>query len=127
MNTQVVAAGGVVFRTGDTGPEVVMVHRPKYDDWSFPKGKVDPGETPEETAIREVLEETGMRCTLGRRLHSKQFGAKTAHYWVMEIASEEPWAPNVEIDKVRWVPAADAAAELTSAQDRELLAEFLEG
>ena len=62
------AAGGVVVRDGADGPEVLLVHRPAYDDWSFPKGKLEPGESDEECAVREVEEETGLRCALGREL-----------------------------------------------------------
>ena len=84
------AAGGVVVRAGADGPEVLLVHRPAYDDWTFPKGKLDRGETEEECALREVEEETGLRCTLGRELGSTTYRdgkgrRKRVRYWLMEV------------------------------------------
>lgn len=122
-----VAAGGVVSRPGDAGPELVVIHRPRYDDWSFPKGKADPGETLEQTALREVWEETALRCRIGRPLGHKRYPGKVVHYWAMTVEETEVFEPSEEVDAVRWVSAGEAGALLSHAQDHELLAAFLEG
>ncbi len=127
------AAGGIVVRPGRYGePEVLLVHRPRYDDWSLPKGKADAGESDEETALREVEEETGIRCTLGpaagrTRYRDSKGRDKVVHYWVMEPESEAAVAdgafvPNDEVDDVRWCSITEAAKKLTYAHDRKLLA-----
>ena len=84
------AAGGVVVREGAEGLEVLLVHRPAYDDWSFPKGKVERGESHEECAVREVEEETGLQCALGRELGRRTYKdgkgrPKMVRYWAMEV------------------------------------------
>ena len=119
------AAGGVVSRRGAAGDEVLLVHRPRYDDWTFPKGKCDPGETDEQAALREVLEETGFACRLGVELvttrYRDRFGRpKQVRYWAMSI-DEGTFEPNEEVDEVRWVTPAEAARLLTYPRDRELL------
>ena len=86
MDAVIRAAGGVVSRVGDDGTvEVLLVHRPKHDDWTLPKGKLEPGESYEEAAIREIEEETSLRCTLGRQLPSTAYESygppKTVRYW----------------------------------------------
>src|SRR5205085_2292213 len=86
---EVKASGGVVWRRGERGVEVVVVHRPRYDDWSLPKGKLDPGEGWEQAAVREVLEEVGLRCSLGEELPPAAYTdhkgrAKVVRYWLME-------------------------------------------
>jgi 8-oxo-dGTP diphosphatase len=117
--TLIRAAGGLVERDGC----VLVVHRPRYDDWSLPKGKLEPGESWEEGALREVEEETGLRCTLGAEAGRTQYavvqGPKEVRYFRM-TSSDEPRAQN-EVDEVRWVPLADAAALLSYDYDRELL------
>jgi 8-oxo-dGTP diphosphatase len=118
---EVKASGGVVTRGG----EVALVHRPRYDDWSFPKGKLDPGETWEECALREVEEETGVRCRLGEELPATTYRdnkgrAKVVRYWRMEPLDGE-FAPSDEVDEVRWVAPDEAAELLSYDRDRELL------
>ena len=121
------AAGGVVRRVGPKGLEVLLVHRPAYDDWTFPKGKAAPGETDEETAVREVEEETGLHCLLGRELPSSRYRDKhgrdkLVRYWTMAIASAGDFEPGDEVDERRWVPQERAAAALSYERDREVLA-----
>jgi 8-oxo-dGTP diphosphatase len=122
---EVKAAGGVVRRHGEHGPEIAVVHRPRYDDWSLPKGKLDPGERWEDAALREVEEEIGLRCALGDELPPVSYTdnkgrAKVVRYWLME-GCDGSFSPNDEVDEVRWLPAADAAALLTYPHDRELV------
>jgi 8-oxo-dGTP pyrophosphatase MutT (NUDIX family) len=108
------------------GVEIVVVHRPRYDDWSFPKGKLDKGESFEEAAVREVAEETGLVAELGHELPSTEYldgkgRPKLVRYWAMRVVDTLPWAPNAEIDDRRWVTFDQAAPLLTYAHDRELL------
>ena len=123
MSDEIQAAGGVVVRDG----RVVVVHRPKYDDWSLPKGKLEPGETWEEAALREVEEEIGLRCRLGNELSPVTYRdpkgrSKVVRYWLMEPIEGE-FVPSDEVDEMRWVSPADAEALLSYAHDRELLRE----
>ena len=127
---EIPAAGVVVFREHDDLPEVALVHRPKYDDWSFPKGKVDPGETVPVAAIREVREETGLWVALGRPLRSQRYpveaGQKVVHYWVGRTATGatddvDSYQINDEIDDVEWLPVRKAHDRLTYAHDRDTL------
>lgn len=123
---EVRAAGGVVVRTGPDGPEVLVVHRPRYDDWSFPKGKQDPGETDEQTALREVAEETGLVCRLGAplpdvRYRDHQDRPKVVRYWVMHLDDDPGFFPNDEVDEVRWLAPDAAVATLTYDHDRSLV------
>jgi 8-oxo-dGTP pyrophosphatase MutT (NUDIX family) len=113
------AAGGVVERGG----EVLLVHRPQYDDWSFPKGKLEEGETWETAALREVEEETGLRCELlgelGRTHYLVAKGPKEVRYFRMSCPGEA--RPQNEVDEVRWLPVAEARELLTHERDRALL------
>jgi 8-oxo-dGTP diphosphatase len=123
---EVKAAGGVVI--GDDG-RVALVHRPRYDDWAFPKGKLDKGESWEAAALREVEEETGLRCRLGDELSPTSYRdpkgrAKVVRYWRMEPLGGE-FAPSDEVDELRWVATADACALLSYDHDRELLREVV--
>ena len=121
------ASGGVVLRDGAAGPEVLLVHRPRYDDWSLPKGKREAGETDEQCAVREVEEETGVRCSLGPELLPQKYvdrkgRPKVVRYWLMQPQSAHEFVPNREIDQVRWVALADASDELTYPGDRDQVA-----
>ena len=120
-DAEVLAAGGLVLRDD----HVALVHRPKYDDWSFPKGKLDEGEDFAEAALREVWEETGLRCSLGRELGDATYTdnkhrAKLVRYYEMQPLSGE-FSPNDEVDELRWVPLADACDVLSYEFDRELV------
>ena len=123
------AAGGVVTRPGPQGDELLVVHRPAYDDWSLPKGKLDPGETYEAAAVREVAEETGWECTLGRELATVRYTdrkgrPKRVRYWTMTPVTRGPFVPNAEVDKVAWIPLSEAATLLTYDADRGVLAQL---
>jgi 8-oxo-dGTP diphosphatase len=121
------AAGGVVLRGPGDARDVCVVHRPNYDDWTLPKGKLDEGESFEDAALREVWEETGLRCTLVAELPSTRYRdqkdrPKVVRYWVMEIDGDpSDFEPNDEVDELRWLPLAEAAELLTFDRDRELL------
>jgi len=124
---EVKASGGVVWRRAGGGIEVALVHRPRYDDWSFPKGKLDPGESWEDAALREVEEEIGLRCRLGHELpptgyRDNKGRAKVVRYWMMEPL-DGAFEPSHEVDEVRWLAPADAHRLLTYEHDRELLRE----
>ena len=121
----VLAAGVVVWRPGH---EVLLVHRPRYDDWSFPKGKLDPGEAAPVAAVREVREETGIDVRLGPPLPHQEYavgaGHKVVHYWVGWAVGDDDvsgYEPNHEIDAVAWVPLDEARDRLTYRRDRETL------
>jgi 8-oxo-dGTP diphosphatase len=123
---EVHAAGGLVWRRRGDAIEIVLVHRPRYDDWSLPKGKLDPGESFEQAALREVEEETGLRCELGDLLGETTYRdhkgrEKLVRFWTME-AGDGDFDPDDEVDELRWVPLADAAEALTYDFDRELAA-----
>src|SRR3954451_24304768 len=124
---EILAAGGVVWRRGDDGrPEFAVIYRPKYDDWTLPKGKLDPGETFEEAALREVEEETGLRCELGPELPSTTYEdskgrPKRVRYFEMRPVGGE-FEPNEEVDELRWLEPGEAADVMTYDRDREVLA-----
>jgi 8-oxo-dGTP diphosphatase len=124
------AAGALVVRAGEQGDEVLVVHRPRYDDWSFPKGKCDGGETFAETAVREVLEETGHQVVLGAdlgevRYHDQKDRPKVVRYWVATLAdarsADAAFAANDEVDEIRWVRPEAAATLLSYHHDADLL------
>ena len=131
------AGGGVVWRkrtsSSTNGPaiEVLLIHRPKYDDWTLPKGKSDPGESLPETAVREIHEETGLRVRLGVPLHELEYsvvgGIKRVSYWCARVvgsAGTEGFAPNSEVDEVRWARLGKASELLTYVHDRDILERF---
>ena len=126
MPGRVEAAGGVLFRQSAGGDlEIALVHRPRYDDWSLPKGKLDEGEGFEQAALREVEEETGMRCRLGRELGETHYEdrkgrPKVVRYWAMTDCEGE-FQANEEVDELRWLAAHDAKALLTYDFDRDLV------
>ena len=120
------AAGGVVWRRSGDGPVLVLVvHRPRYDDWSLPKGKADDGELDADCALREVREETGLTCVLGPELPSTRYRDNTGRDKVVRDWSREPvegsFTPNAEIDEVRWLPVEDALPLLSYGHDRPVV------
>ncbi len=125
MSGPIRAAGGIPVREELDVLEVLVVYRAEYDDWTFPKGKLEPGESDEECAVREVEEETGLRCALGAELASTSYTdakgrPKTVRYWRMWVVGGE-LAFNHEVEAARWVSPADAAELLTYERDVELL------
>ena len=123
---EVRAAGGVVTRARDGRVEVLVVHRPAYDDWSLPKGKLEPGETESVAAQREVLEETGVDAEITGSAGSVHYTdrrgrAKRVEYFTLTPRSESPRAPDDEVDVVAWWSAARAVDELTYPHDRDLV------
>jgi 8-oxo-dGTP pyrophosphatase MutT (NUDIX family) len=133
LKREVRAAGGVVLRPRDGGGvEVCVVHRPRYDDWSLPKGKLDRNEGFEEGALREVLEETGLRCRLRRELDEVRYTdgkgrPKIVRYWLMDVAEDQGFAPNEETDELRWLELPAAAQLLSYEHDQELVAGLAAG
>ena len=125
MTFEVLAAGGVVVREGEDGIEVAVVHRPRYDDWSLPKGKLDEGEDFATAAVREVEEETGLRCELREELEPSRYvdrkgRPKLVRWWRMEAVSGR-FAPNAEVDELRWLAPSEALALLAYDHDRKLV------
>jgi 8-oxo-dGTP pyrophosphatase MutT (NUDIX family)/phosphohistidine phosphatase SixA len=126
------AAGCVVWRPGDGEPDVLLVHRPRYDDWSFPKGKLDPREDALGAAVREVGEETGLTVPIGPRLPDQHYTIdngqpKTVAYWAARAPDDADisrYRPNVEIDDLAWAPVSVASAQLTHPRDAQLLDAF---
>jgi 8-oxo-dGTP diphosphatase len=122
---QVRAAGGLVVRERSGALELAAIHRPRYDDWSLPKGKLLPGEAWEAGALREVREETGLRCELGEELESATYldrrgRRKLVRYWLMRAVAGE-FEPGDEVDELRWLAPGEAAATLTYEHDRRLV------
>lgn len=125
-DTPIQAAGGLVIRLDDDVFRVLVVHRPRYDDWSLPKGKADPGEVSETTAIREVEEETGVRADIITPLAEVEYRVssgrrKMVRYYAMKLRTEQPFTPNDEVDEIRWLPPEEAAILVTYDHDRALV------
>ena len=133
------AAGGVVWRRvdgidGESGVEVAVIHRPRYDDWSLPKGKVSAGESDLEGAVREVLEETGFHVRVGRGLGETRYvksggggmRPKVVRWWAMQ-AEEGTFSATREVDELRWLSLAEAADQVSRDTDREVLERFARG
>jgi 8-oxo-dGTP pyrophosphatase MutT (NUDIX family) len=126
------AAGAVLWRMGPEGdPEVAVIRRPRYGDWSLPKGKLEPGETALQAAVREVAEETGQTAEPGMRLGETRYVVsrrgerqdKIVEYWAMQAQSGD-FVPGREVDALRWLPLQEARDLLTYDHDRAMLDEF---
>jgi 8-oxo-dGTP diphosphatase len=115
------AAGGVVVRDG----RVAVVHRPRYDDWSLPKGKLDPGESFQEAALREIEEETGLRCRLEEELEPAHYLSrglpKIVRWWRMTVVEDLGIDPDEEVDELRWLTPGEAVALLSYGHDKQLV------
>jgi 8-oxo-dGTP pyrophosphatase MutT (NUDIX family) len=128
-NRTVSAAGAVLWRPGDHNGsvEVALIHRPRYDDWSLPKGKVDVGETEPVTAAREIFEETGQRVRLGRRIARVSYpigqGTKKVRYWAARRLGGD-FSPNQEVDDLVWLPVPAAISKLSYPLDRKVVRRF---
>jgi 8-oxo-dGTP diphosphatase len=124
---RILAAGGLLWRPVATGLEICLVHRPRYDDWSLPKGKLNDGEHPLAAAVREVREETGVHAVVGRRLATQEYtlgpDRKYVDYWSMTPA-DGAFVPSEEVDSLRWVSPAVAGEMLTYERDRAFVASF---
>jgi 8-oxo-dGTP diphosphatase len=123
MTQHVRAAGGLVV----DGGRVAVVHRPRYDDWSLPKGKLEAGESWEQAALREVEEECGLRCELGEELASDEYTdpkgrPKTVRWWRMGVREDLGFTPDHEVDEMRWLTPVEASQLLSYDHDRELVA-----
>ena len=121
MSDEIRAAGGVVLHEG----QIAVVHRPKYDDWSLPKGKLEPGETWLEAAVREVEEECGLRCRLGGELPATDYvvgdRSKRVRWWLMRVESDLGFEPSDEVDELRWLEFDEALALLAYESDRDVV------
>jgi 8-oxo-dGTP diphosphatase len=124
------AAGGVAYRRGNGGVELLLVHRPEYDDWSFPKGKCASDEPDEECAVREIREETNLRVALGPELVSTTYVSKgrpkLVRYWLVEPQDPDEARAQNEVDAIAWLTPDEAASRLTYARDRDVLRAVLE-
>jgi 8-oxo-dGTP diphosphatase len=130
-----VAAGGVVIDSASKPPRVLLIHRERYDDWSFPKGGVTAGETIEEAALREVKEETGLNCRITERLSQMRYNYRTrsgkrrpkvVHYFLMEATGGALHATGEEVDEVAWFDFDEATRRLSYDRDKHLLRSVIE-
>ena len=124
--TIVRSAGGIVSRVVDSRLQLLVIHRKRHADWSFPKGRLEPNETSEQAAVREVEEETAYKCSLEYVLPTVRYidrnGApKEVRYWTMNVIGERPFVPNEEVDEVQWLSFFQTIAKLSYKTDRTLL------
>lgn len=130
MNPTVIAAGSVIWRKRDNQIQIALVHRPRYDDWSLPKGKQDPGESLIACAYRETLEETNLKVSFGPYIGDIEYfvadGLKKVHYWSARLADDSPeFHPNEEVDLLEWHSLQDAIEKSTRDSDREIIEKFV--
>jgi 8-oxo-dGTP diphosphatase len=128
---EVSAAGGVVVKEGEREPLIAVIHRPKYGDWTLPKGKLETNEAWEQAALREVREETGFECELVRELDAVRYRdrkgrSKLVRYWLMTPRGGS-FEPNDEVDELRWLTPAEADDILSYEHDRRLTRSAEEG
>jgi len=125
------AAGGILRRVVTGEPEIALIHRPRYDDWSLPKGKLKTGETWEAAALREVREETGYRASItslaGPLIYRVNGRLKIVLFWNMQVDDDTLLPRSKEVDACQWLPPAAASARLTYPIERRLLAEMFPG
>lgn len=135
MTKEILAAGAVLWRPSGAGVEIALVHRPRYDDWSLPKGKLESGESMAAAAVREIREETGIAARLGPWLRDVRYtvadGPKLVRYWGAQVCSAGPssaagFTPNDEVDELRWVGADVAATLLSYPHDVDVLRRLVE-
>ena len=126
-NEVVEAAGGVLWKQTSSGLKLAIIHRQRYDDWSLPKGKREPGERWETTALREVLEETGCQATLGEFIGSASYlinpqkTPKVVLFWNMHTKNEFSFQPNDEVDRIKWVSPQKALKTLNYGEERDII------
>ena len=130
MSEAISAAGAVVWRKHkDNFTEVAIIHRPKYDDWSFPKGKLEIGESLIACAHREVLEETNLQTEFGPHLGQVEYftpdGLKKVTYWSAKVIAEKPFRTNTEVDQLKWIPITKVIEVLTNETDKEIFDKFV--
>jgi 8-oxo-dGTP diphosphatase len=130
LNPTVIAAGSVIWRKRDNQIQIALVHRPRYDDWSLPKGKQDPGESLIACAYRETLEETNLKVSFGPYIGDIEYfvaeGLKKVYYWSARLADDSPeFHPNEEVDLLEWHSLEDAIEKSTRDSDREIIEKFV--